>query len=563
MYSPALLKAVDEDFRNFLYLMWKFLRLPDPTPVQYDVAHYLQHGPRRRMAKAFRGAGKSWETAGYALWRLKKNPNERILVVSASKDRADAFTTFTRRLINEWPLLQHLRPRKGQRDSVIAFDVGPSDPHQAPSVRSVGITGQMTGGRATIIIADDVETPSNSLTQLMRERLGESVKEFDAILSPGGEIIYLGTDQTEMSLYKQLPARGYDVRVWPARIPLDDKLEAYGDTLAPFVHDRIARGAKPWDPVDPQRFDEADLLEREASYGRSGFALQFMLDPSLSDAERYPLRTKDLILTDLDGTVGPEVITWSGSPANTVQGLQSVGLTGDRWQAPMFVDIARMSEWTQTVMFIDPSGRGKDETGYSIVSAHAGRLFLRANGGFKGGYEDETLMGLVQVARRHEVKLVLIEPNFGDGMFRRLIAPVFTKHYPCRLEDAPWARTQKEARIIDTLEPIMQAHRLVVDRGLVERDTKAPRDYQLFYQMTRLTRERDALRHDDRLESLAGACAYFAELMSWDSEGAAEALEEERKDKALEEFLESCDAAGIGPASRGNAARDRDWNRLW
>src|SRR5574337_756828 len=229
--------AVAGDFRNFVYFMWKHLRLPNPTPVQYDIAYYLQHGPRRRMVQAFRGVGKSWLTAGFGLWRLYRDPNERVLVVSASKDRADSFSTFVKRLIYEWPLLEQLRPEPGMRDSNIAFDVGGSEAHQAPSVRSVGITGQLTGGRATIIIPDDVETPKNSLTTLMREKLSESIKEFDAVLTPGGEIIYLGTPQTEMSVYRHLPERGYDVRIWPSRFPSDRS--KYRSYLAPYVADRL------------------------------------------------------------------------------------------------------------------------------------------------------------------------------------------------------------------------------------------------------------------------------------------------------------------------------------
>jgi hypothetical protein len=218
------------DFRNFLWWLWTvYLALPDPTIMQYDIASYLQHGPRRRMIQAFRGIGKSWITAAYVIWRLLRNVNERILVVSASKDRADSFSIFVKRLINEIPELHFLRPHNDQRDSNIAFDVGPSEPHQAPSVRSVGITGQLTGGRATVIIADDIEVPKNSLTHMQREKLSELVKEFDAVLSPGGEVIYLGTPQTEMSLYNQLPERGYDVRVWPARFPSEKLASRYGE----------------------------------------------------------------------------------------------------------------------------------------------------------------------------------------------------------------------------------------------------------------------------------------------------------------------------------------------
>src|SRR5690606_37752767 len=167
------------DFRNFLFLVWEYLwkagaitaPKPDPTPIQYDIAHYLQHGPRRKIIQAFRGIGKSWITSAYVCWQLLRDPDYKFLVVSASKTRSDDFTTFTKRLIRDHPLLQHLQAREGQRDSMVAFDVGPASPAHAPSVKSVGIFGQLTGSRATEIIADDVEVPNNSLTQDMREKL--------------------------------------------------------------------------------------------------------------------------------------------------------------------------------------------------------------------------------------------------------------------------------------------------------------------------------------------------------------------------------------------------------
>ncbi|WP_270994138.1 phage terminase large subunit, partial [Listeria seeligeri] len=99
--------------------------------------------------------------------------------------------------------------------SNLAFDVGPAQPDQSPSVKSVGINGQLTGSRADTIIADDIEVPKNSMTVVQREKLAELVKEFDAVLKPGGEIIYLGTPQTEESLYNKLPERGYVIRIWP------------------------------------------------------------------------------------------------------------------------------------------------------------------------------------------------------------------------------------------------------------------------------------------------------------------------------------------------------------
>ena len=93
------------DFRKFLFVIWKHLNLPDPTPVQYDIACNLQHGDKRMIIEAFRGVGKSWLTSAYVVWLLYMNPQLNILVVSASKSRSDDFTTFTLRLINEIEVL--------------------------------------------------------------------------------------------------------------------------------------------------------------------------------------------------------------------------------------------------------------------------------------------------------------------------------------------------------------------------------------------------------------------------------------------------------------------------
>ena len=179
------------DFRKFLFVIWKHLNLPDPTPVQYDIAYNLQHGDKRMIIEAFRGVGKSWVTSAYVVWLLYMKPQLNILVVSASKSRSDDFTTFTLRLINEIKDLAHLRPKPDQRQSKITFDVASAAASHAPSVKSVGISGQLAGSRADVIVANDIEVPNNSMTQGMRDKLSEAVEEFEAILKPDGRIIYL------------------------------------------------------------------------------------------------------------------------------------------------------------------------------------------------------------------------------------------------------------------------------------------------------------------------------------------------------------------------------------
>ena len=546
------------NFKNFLYLVWQQLSLPKPTPVQYDIADYLQHGPKRKMVQAFRGVGKSWITSALVCWLLYRDPQTKILVVSASKTRADDFSTFTKRLIAEMPMLQHLRAREGQRDSNVAFDVGPAQASHAPSVKSVGITGQMTGSRADVIIADDIESANNSLTQIMRDKLLSIVKEFDAVLTPkpSSQIIYLGTPQSEMSIYNTLPERGYELRIWPARYPQQKYMTMYGEKLAPFILKKLeedpslsknifGRGS----PVDPDRFGDQDLVEREASYGRSGFALQFMLDTSLSDADKYPLKLSDYIVLDSDREVGPVKVTWAGGPDQNLIQLPMAGLAGDKWNKPLFIS-KEFEKYQGIVMAIDPSGRGSDETAYAVVAMLNGYLFLLESGGFKGGYEDSTLESLAKTAQRNKVSWIITENNFGDGMFDKLLAPWLIRvGYPCTIDpDGYRATQQKEKRIIDILEPVLNQHRLVVDTKVITEDLKVadPRN-QLFYQLSRITKERGALVKDDRVDVLSIAVNYWTEQMDKDVTKNIDQHREKMLDMELEKFMEN--ALGVTSGS--------------
>lgn len=511
------------DFRVFLTLVWRHLGLPDPTPVQLSIAYYLQHGPRRKIIEAFRGVGKSWITAAYVVWKLRLEPNRKFMVLSASKDRADNFTTFCLRLIHEIPVLQCLIPQDSQRCSKLSFDVAPARADQAPSVTSKGIFSQITGSRADEICVDDVEVANNSFTQSMRDKLSEAVKELDAILKPGGIITYLGTPQTEQSLYNTLPDRGYSVRIWPSRYPDESQLANYGQgRLAPYILDRMRRGAVTGTSTDPDRFTDDDLLERELSYGRAGFQLQFMLDTRLSDAERYPLKLSDLIIMGLSPTDAPEKPIWAGGTTNIINDLPCVGLNGDRYLSPAFLHGAWIP-YTGSVMAIDPSGRGSDETAVCVLKMLNGYLYLTAMRAFRDGYGDQTIKGIVALAKQEKVNQVIVEANFGDGIFTKLIEPHFAKDYPCAIEEVKHSR-QKELRIIDTLEPVMSQHRLIVNRAVVEWDYNSTKNlppekalkYQLFYQMSRITRDKGALAHDDRLDCLAMGVRYWIEQMNQD-----------------------------------------------
>jgi hypothetical protein len=173
-----------------------------------------------------------------------------------------------------------------------------------------------------------------------------------------------------------------------------------------------------------------------------------------------------------------------------------------------------------------------------------GLLYCPDVGGVEGGYSSQTLESLVDIAKKNQVNYVLVESNFGDGMFSELIKPYFNKNYPVTLEEVRHSK-QKELRIIDTLEPVMNQHRLVIDREVIQKDydsiQKYPNDvaqrYSLFYQLTRITKDRGALAHDDRLDALAMATAYWVEQMAGDADELMRERHSDLIDKELDKFL--------------------------
>ena len=518
MNTLELLKG---DFKMFLQALWSQLDLPSPTRAQYAIADYLQHGPKRLQIQAFRGVGKSWITGAFVLWTLFNNSEKKIMIISASKERADNMSIFLQKLIIETPWLNYMQPKDDSaRWSRISFDIK-CPPHQAPSVKSVGITGQLTGSRADLMILDDIEVPGNSMTELMREKLLQLCTEAESILTPkkDSRIMFLGTPQTTFTVYRKLAERSYKPFVWPARYPRS--ISNYEGLLAPSLAEDIDGGAEAWGVTDPDRFDNDDLIDREASMGRSNFMLQFMLDTSLSDAEKFPLKAADLIVTSVNPTSCPDAVIWCSDPSNVIKDLPTVGLPGDYFYSPMLLQ-GDWNPYSETICSIDPSGRGTDETAAAFISQRNGFLYLHEMSAYRDGYSDTTLLDILKRCKKYNVTKLLIETNFGDGM----VGELFKKHLQNTKQaidvEEVRANVRKEDRIIDSLEPVMNQHRLVIDRKVIEWDFKSNPDaapeerllYMLFYQMSRMCREKFAVKHDDRLDCLAQGVKYYTDAMS-------------------------------------------------
>jgi len=529
-------------FEDFLYDVMTDVLSYNCTWLQEDIADYLANGPKYKMIQAQRGQAKTTITACYAVWRLIHDPKTRILIVSAGSDMATEIANWVIQIIMRMRELECLRPDTtfGDRSSVKAFDIHHSlkGAEKSPSVACMGITSNIQGKRADVLIADDIESAKNSQTAVQRERLAHLTKDFSSICS-NGDIIYLGTPQNNDSVYNSLPSRGFEVRIWTGRYPTQEELTNYSCFLAPSIRARLEAdpslqiGGGPTgergQPTDPDLLSEDVLTAKEIDQGKAYFQLQHMLDTKLMDEDRYPLKPKNIVFMPIARDSGPLIINWAAVESQRIHPPQGFPLQEAYYQATGTGE--QFGAFQGCVMYVDPAGGGKngDELAYAVTKFLGGRVFVVDVGGTPGGYTDDKLDWLTNVAIKWKPHCIQIEENFGKGAFARVWTPKLLTamkkiNHTCGIEEV-WESGQKELRIIDILEPIVSGNRLVLDPALITSDWNSVQKYpvekrstfSLLFQLSRITRDKGALMHDDRLDALAGSCRYWVDALAQDA----------------------------------------------
>ena len=529
-------------FEEFLYDVITDVLGFQCTWLQLDIANYLAEGPTYKMIQAQRGQAKTTITAAYAVWRLIHNPRTRILIISAGSDMATEIANWVIQMIMHMPELECLRPDTsfGDRSSVKAFDVHHSlkGAEKSPSVACVGITSNLQGKRADVLIADDIESGKNSQTATQRERLAHLTKDFTSICS-NGDIIYLGTPQNNDSVYNSLPSRGFEVRIWTGRYPTAEELPNYSSFLAPTLRKRLEQdpslmtGGGPTgergQPTDPDMLDEETLCAKEIDQGKAYFQLQHMLDTKLMDEDRYPLKSRSIVFMPIPKESAPLIVNWAALESNRIHPPQGFPLQEAYYAAQGGGE--EFGSFAGCHMYVDPAGGGKngDELAYAVTKFLGGRVFLVDFGGTPGGYTDDKLKWLTDVVVKWKPNIVQIEENFGKGAFQRIWTPTLHAalkkiNHTCGIEEV-WESGQKELRVIDAMEPMIGSNRLVVDPELITKDWNSVQKYPVerrstfsfFFQLSRITRDKGALIHDDRLDAVAGSCRYWVDALAQDS----------------------------------------------
>jgi len=527
-----------DNFLVFYVYTFAHLGLPAPTRMQLEIAQYVSNKNHpHRLVWSPRGISKSMTSQIYVVWRLANDPDEHILVLSQSSTRAKSYTQFVKKLITLLPFTKLMTPRNNiERTSSESFDVVGATPSDSPSIYASGVGNSITGMRASMLIIDDVETHLTVQSQALVTRTEHGVDEAHNLLMSGkDESITLATPHSQNSMYLDWLENGTHAFICPARYPKDESI--YMGFLAPFVSERLKADPSLVGKAIDERLDESFLKSKGLRIGKSKFKLQYMCDVSEADDLKHPLKLSDLIVDSISDDDAPLKMGYSSMPDNMLYGVKHNGFKADKLYMPLYKSDER-ARYEQKIMFIDPSGRGKDETGIAILYTLNTRMYLKKVTSVKGGYDDGAMIEIAELCNLHGVKTAVIENNFGDGALLISLQPHIRALSPETRLDEMRVTGQKELRIINALEPLMNQHRIIIDKDTLEKDFKSPIKYSFTYQLTRLTNERDCLSLDDRLDAVASAVIYALDNLSNNEEFGFKRLEREIGQENLKKTLE-------------------------
>lgn len=480
------------DFDLFLSL-WNETQNYKTPAIQYRIAIWLQRcwarGRTRLLLQAFRGSGKSTLAATFCAWLLLRDPDLRILVLSAESMLAEKMVRQVRKTIEKHPLTTSLRPTNADQWAADRFTVERPRVSRDPSVLARGIHANITGARADFIICDDVEVPNTADTADKRARLRTRLAENRFILTPGGTQLYIGTPHSYYSLYAQ-----------KARTEIGEErafLESYYRLTIPLVG---PDGHSHW----PERFPDTHVDEIRRDCGPLQFAAQMMLEPVNIARSRFDV--------SLLQRYGEDIVS---SEAQKMLILKLCGkklLSVSAWWDPSFGSESGDGS-VLAIVFTDEDGhRWLHRVDYIRVTARAG--------------EDEATLQCRAVAKRVReffLPMVHVEGNgigkFLPAILRNVLAE---ENLNCAVIEKHTVKS-KTTRILESFDAVMAARALHVHASVY--------DTPFITEMTEWKPLASGMR-DDGLDAAAGAMdiepvrlprRYAATTRLWSASGSGHA----------------------------------------
>ena len=257
------------------------------------------------------------------------------------------------------------------------------------------------------------------------------------------------------------------------------------------------------------------------SKGDSLFQLQYMLDTSKADMNRFPLRLSDLIVSpDFKPASCREEYRRTNSEYSFAV---KEGKGSDR----LYVSEADGFEvpYTKIILALDPAGAGADSFSYHILGTRNSFVFSIAHGRWATGLNRQVMHDIQAMTAKYRVNEIIVETNFGDELILNMLRPnVRVPVIPVKHS------TQKERRIISTLEPLLNQRKLVVGEDFIQDDV-------LMSQFCNLTTARGCLKHDDDIDVLSIGVKHLNQNLNINLKAMRDAEYQERLDQEIDKMM--------------------------
>lgn len=428
------------DFDEFVWIWNRSQGLATPS-LHLRMARWLTRegltGNRELLLLAFRNSGKSTIVGLFCAWLLHRDPNIRILVLAGDFEVAKKMVRNIKQLIERHPATRRLKPVRSEQWAADQFSVRRSAALRDPSVLAKGISSNLTGLRAEVIVCDDVEVPNTCDTPAKRRDLRARLSEIEYILVPGGLKLFVGTPHAQDSIYRMEPFT-------------DDGsgkafLGGYSRLELPLLD---ADGQSRW----PERFSLATIERLRQRTSPAKFESQMMLRPrSLENARLDP---EQLRIYDED-------LVYQETNQQSVLKLRGQRLVSATcWWDPAYGAPQKGDASVVAVVFTSEDGH------YWLHRV----VYLKHDPAKLQEVDAATQLcrRVVSFADQYFVPAVTVETNglgrFLPGLLRVELA---RQRIPCAVIEHA-SRVQKDLRIVDAFEAVLAAQRLFVHASILE-----------------------------------------------------------------------------------------------
>lgn len=213
-------EAAEADLLVFIHLLAPHLLMGE---CHKELINWWQSGARKRNCLVLlpRGHLKSKLIAYKTAWELTRDPTSTILYVSATSDLAEQQLSLVKQILTSktymkyWPDMIH--PEEGKRakwtnsEIVVDHPIRVAEGIRDPSIKTAGLTTNITGFHATNVKLDDVVVPANAYTEDGRQKVSALISQIASIKEPEAIMDCVGTRYHGKDLYESFLNQHYKV----------------------------------------------------------------------------------------------------------------------------------------------------------------------------------------------------------------------------------------------------------------------------------------------------------------------------------------------------------------